>query len=383
MLRPLHVSDVVKTAGFRLHHYLGSKFRIRFSYVCYILAILPAGLFLIGSAIDGSLVLPGRNIGLLEHPGIWVFLILQVALPISLKYSLKKLIRSGSRLRELAKTSDRFSQLVVVPLEKFLQLEDRESRLAATLIYGAGLVAFVWNTYQNSQPGVIVPYDFWDSKNFFFGFWLTRVYKLYLFVWLLPYIGLVHVAVLVVVLRIIRQARVSGRLKLIPFHHDGVTGLGFVPGLVTTPIIVTVLVSSFSTAAAFEVHRAADVTPIMGLVVIILATAIGYIIPIIVLRSDILVLKRDAIAKLRRLQQAYYSNIVDSSNIDFEKVRNGNEALDYFEKVCARIHAISNYPHLKRLIGYMTLALTPSIATLIIKSLLDVVPMIRPFLGHP
>jgi hypothetical protein len=162
-----------------------------------------------------------------------------------------------------------------------------------------------------------------------------------------------------------------------------VTGLGFVPGLVTTPIIVTVFASSLSTAAAFEVHRAADVTPIMGLVVIILAAGIGYVIPIIVLRSDIVALKRDAMAKLRLLQQGYYANIVDSSNIDFEKVRNGNEALDYFEKVCARIQAISNYPHLKRLFGYLTLALTPSIATLIIKSLLDVAPMIRPFLANP
>ena len=382
MHRP-HVSEVLKTGGFGLHYYLRRKLKISFLSVCCILAILPAGLILIGSAIDGSLILPGRSIGQLEHPGIWFFFILQVALPISLKYSLKKLIKAGPRLREVAKSKDKFSQLVTVPLISFLHLEDRESKFAASFIYCAGLAAFVWTTYQNSHPGVIVPYDFWDSKNFIFGFWLTRVYKLYMLVWFLPYIGLVHVAVLVIVLRIIRRARVSGKLKLTPFHHDGVTGLGFVPGLITTPIIVTVLISSLSTAAAFEVHRAADITPIMGLTVIILATAIGYVIPMLVLRTDIVAMKQEAIAKLRLLQQAYYSNIIDSGNVDFEKARNGNEALDYFEKVCARIQAISNYPHLKRLVGYTTLAITPSIATLIIKSLIDFAPIISPFLKKP
>jgi hypothetical protein len=194
---------------------------------------------------------------------------------------------------------------------------------------------------------------------------------------------MVHIGVLMVVLRLIRRTRTSGKLKLIPFHHDGAGGLGFVPSLVTTPIIVTVLISSISTAAAFEVHRAADVTPLMGLAVIIVATGIAYVIPIFVLRTDIVAMKRDAIAKLRLLQQAYYCERVDNPTVDFEKVRNGNEALDYFEKVCTRIQAISNYPHLKRLLGYITLAITPSIATIIIKSVQDVAPIIRPFLEKP
>lgn len=383
MRRPLHAAEVLKSGGFALHYYLGRKLKVGFVSQCCIIAGLAAGVILIGSAIDRSLILPGRSIGLLEHPGIWIFFVLQVALPISVRYSLKTLIKADSKIREVTKSNGKMSDLVIRPLIDFLRLKDRESKFAATIIYSAGLAAFVWNTYQNEFPGVIMPYDFWDSKNFLFGFWLTRVYKLYMLGWFLPYIGMVHVGILVVVLRVIRRARVSGKLKLIPFHHDGVGGLGFVPGLVTTPIIVTVLVSSVSTAAAFEVHRAADVTPIMGLTIIILATGIAYVIPILVLRADIVAMKQEAIEKLRLLQQTYYSKIVDGGKIDFEKVRNGNEALDYFEKVCARIQAISNYPHLKRLLGYMALAITPSIATLIIKSFEDVAPIIRPLLRKP
>jgi hypothetical protein len=383
MRRSPHANDVLKSGGFAFHYYIGRLFKVKFFSQCCIIAALAASVILIGSAIDGSLVLPGRSIGLLEHPGIWIFFVLQVALPLSIRYSLKKLIRARSKVREVAKSDAKMSALVIRPLVAFLRLKDRESRFAATIIYSAGLAAFVWNTYQNELPGVIIPYDFWDSKNFVFGFWLTRVYKLYMLGWFLPYIGMIHVGILVVVLRIIRRARVSGKLKLIPFHPDGVGGLGFVPGLVTTPIIVTVLVSSISTAAAFEVHRAADVTPIMGLTIIILATGIAYVIPILVLRADIVAMKRETIAKLRLLQQAYYSKIVDGGTIDFEKVRNCNEALDYFERVCARIQTISNYPHLKRLLGYMALAITPSIASLILKSFEDVAPIIRPLLKKP
>jgi hypothetical protein len=383
MRRPPHVHDILKSGGFAFHYYIGRLFKVGFFSQCCIIAALAAAVILIGSALDGSLILPGRSIGLLEHPGIWIFFVLQVALPLLIRYSLKKLIKARSKIREVAKSGAKMSDLVIRPLVAFLRLKDRESRFAATIIYSAGLAAFVWNTYQNELPGVIIPYDFWDSKNFVFGFWLTRIYKLYMLGWFLPYIGMIHVGILVVVLRIIRRARVSGNLKLIPFHPDGVGGLGFVPGLVTTPIIVTVLVSSISTAAAFEVHRAADVTPIMGLTIIILATGIAYVIPILVLRADIVAMKRETVAKLRYLQQTYYSKIVDSGKIDFEKVRNGNEALDYFERVCARIQSISNYPHLKRLLGYLALAITPSIASLIIKSFEDVAPIIRPLLKKP
>jgi hypothetical protein len=383
MRRDDHLTAVLKSGGFALHGYLGRWFKVGFLAQCCLTALFAAAVILTGSFIDGSLILPGRSVGLLEHPGIWIFFVLQIALPLSIKRSLNKLLAERSQLREIATSRGAYSDLVNKPLFDFLRLKTVESRLIATILYSVGVAAFVWNTYQDELPGIVLPYDFWDSKNFLLGFWLTRVYRLYMLCWLLPYIGMVHIAILTVVLRLIRQARISGKLKLILFHPDGVGGLGFVPGLVTTPIVVTVLVSSISTAAAFEVHRAADVTPIMGLSVIVLATLIAYVIPIFILRTDILAMKRSTIEKLRLLQQAYYTKIVESEEIDFEKVRKGNEALDYFEKVCRRIQGISNFPHLKRVLGYLALAITPSIASLIIKSLQDVAPIIRPLLKKP
>jgi hypothetical protein len=336
----------------------------------------------VGSVIDGSLILDGRNVGLLEHPGIWVFFGLQIVLPLSIRNSLKKLLKARRRIGEITKADEKVSDIINTPLLKFLYLQNKESRFMAAVIYCTGLTAFVWNTYQNQLPGIIVPFDFWDSKNYFWGFWITRVYKFYLLVWLLPYVAMIHISILVVTLRLIRRARLSGKLKLIPFHPDGFGGLGFMPGLVTTPIIVTLLMSSVSTAAAFEVHRAADVTPLMGLAVVVISVGIAYIVPILFLRADIISMKREAIKKLRLLQQSHYSKIIEDQNLDSEKLSNGNEALDYFEKVCSRIQSISNYPHLGRILRYAGLSLVPSIISLILK-VYDVVPLISPILKRP
>ena len=61
-----------------------------------------------------------------------------------------------------------FSDLVNKPLLAFLRLKTRESKLIATVLYSVGIAAFIWNTYQDELPGIVLPYDFWDSKNFFF-----------------------------------------------------------------------------------------------------------------------------------------------------------------------------------------------------------------------
>ena len=377
MRRPLLASAVLRGGGFWLHHAVGRLFGVGFVAQACILAALPACAVLIGSWVDGSLVLAGRNVGLLQHPAIWAFFALQIGLPVSIRHSLKTLLKARSEMRAIVRVDGSYWKEVVRPLLRFLHLEDRSSRFVATLVYCTGLTAFVWNTYQNQLPGVIVPYDFWDSKTYVFGFWITRVYKFYLFVWLLPYVALVHIGVLVVALRLIRRARVAGRLQLVLFHPDGVGGLGFIPGLVTTPIIVTLLMGTAPTAAAFLVHRAADVTPLIGLTILVLSTAVASIIPILFLRTDIVLAKRHMIQRLRFLQQAYYTRITESRDLDFEALRNGNQALDYFNKVDAAMRALSNYPHLKRVLGYMAIALTPSVISLTLKLWEDFAPVMH------
>jgi len=376
-------TPLLQSGGFSLHFYVGRLFKVGFVGQCFILAALVAISFLVASTVDGSLILEGRNVGLLEHPAIWAFLVLQIALPLCIRRSIKKL--QGTRLRggEMMRLDGRCSDLILAPVGRFLRLRGKESRVVATLIYCAGLSAFVWNTYQNQRPGLVVPYDFWDSRTYFWGFWITRVYKLYLFAWLLPYLAMLQAAILVVTLRFVRRVRRAGRLKLLPFHSDGVGGLGFVASLVSTPVIITLVIGAIPTAAAFEVHRAPDVTPLIGLAALVSWSVIAYIVPIFFLRSDIVAMKRETFKRLATLEQANYLQLIKDKALDFERLRRGNEALDYFDKVCGKVRAIPNYPHLKRLVSSVGLAMTPSIISIAIKLYLGAAPIIGPVLGKP
>jgi hypothetical protein len=383
MRKPWRTSDIFRTRGFWIHYQIGRLLRVGFASQCWIAAAVAAGITLAGSMIDGSLILAGRNVGLLEHPGIWAFFGLQVALPLSIRHSLKRLLRARVEIRQLGGSDEDFYQKVLSPIRRFLDLRDKEGRLAATIAYSVGLTAFVWNTYQNQRPGIVVPFDFWDSTTYPWGFWITRVYKLYLYAWLLPYVSMIHIAILVVTLRLIRRARLAGKLELLPFHSDGLGGLGFIPGLVSTPVIVTLIAGSIPVAAAFEVHRAADVTPLMGFAIIVISAGTAYIVPILVLRADIVAMMRTLIRRLRLLQQTYYARILEDHNARFETLHEGNEALDYFDRICTRVQAISNYPHLTRLLKFVGLALTPSAISLALKLFDDIRPILGGLIKQP
>ena len=365
MRRPGRLSSAFQSCGFFLHYLLGRLFGIGFAAQCCTTAAVAGVAILVGSIIDGSLVLEGRNVGLLEHPTIWAFFSLQIALPISLRRSTRKLLRARTSLRALGALDANSSEQLIVPLLRFSTLRDGEARLVATAFYCFGLTAFVWNTYQNQLPGVVVPYDFWDSKTYFCGFWITRIYKLYLFAWLLPYIALLHTAILITALQLVRRARVLGKLKLQPFQPDGVGGLGFLPELVTRPIIIGVFLGLLPTAGAFQIHRVPDITPMMGLATLLLATSTTYFVPILSFRADITAAKKAIVEKLRWLQQEQFAQIVEKDHLDFESLRTGNQSIEFFEKLCKAVKHISNYPHLKRLIGYVTLAMSPIAASLI------------------
>lgn len=379
MHKPSFTLDILQTGGFSLHYYVGRLFKIGFLGQCCVLATLAAIGMFAASALDHSLILGGRDIGLLQHPALWGFPLLQIVLPLCIRQALQKLQSARLRNGEITKVKRRRAILNGRQIRRFLALKDRESRVAAMLIHCAGLSAFIWNTYQNQRPGIVVPFDFWDSTTYLWGFWFTRAYKLYLFAWLLPYIAMIYVAILIATLRFIKRARTDGKLILLPFHPDGVGGLGFVTSLISTPIVVTLIVGSLGITVAFLVHRTADVMPLIGLVVLFTWAFIAYFLPILFLRSDIVAMKRAMLEKLRTLQQANYSQIIDSHGMDVEMLGKGKEALDYFDNVCAKVQALSNYPHLKRVISALGFAATTSTFSMALK-FFDLAPKVNDLL---
>jgi hypothetical protein len=357
--------DILQNGGLWLHKVVGRLFGVGFPAQCLVVTSGWTVMLLLASAIDHSLSLPGRDVGFLEHPAIWGFLILQTAIPISLARTVNKLKHSTLENGEVSIQKEKESDLIIPSVEEFLHLKSRGSQLAATLIYCVGLVAWGLNTYQNQFPRVIVPYDFWDSTTFVWGYALTRIYKFYLFVVLLPYLAMIQTGVLFAILRLIRRSRISGKLKLLPFHSDGLGGFGFIAGVVSKPITLTLLIGALTTTGAFIIHRAANITPVVGLLILLAWAFLTYVIPILFLRTDIVALKRDMIKKLRSVQQANYSKLFETDSSEYRVIRKEKDALEYFDLVCARVESISNYPHWKRLTAFVGLAVTPSVFSLL------------------
>ena len=372
------ISAALKRGGFSLHFFVHRWLKIGFLGQCWLTTGVAIAIIVIASFFDKSWILPGRNVGLLEHPGIWAFFCIQIAIPLSLRNSIKTLLKARSALRLVGALDKKSSTELLNRLLCYLNLKTSGSKFTATALYSAGLIAFVWNTYQNQFPGKVVPFDFWDSKNYAFGFWTTRVYKFYLFVWLLPFAAFLHVGILTIGLRIIRKARNVGTLKLLPFHPDGVGGLGFVAELVTRPLLVAAALSALPTAAAFYVHREADVTPLMGLAVSVLGVTVAYLVPILMLRSDIVATKSAMLEKLRWMQQSKFAQIFESQKLDSKIVQTENANIEGIEKLCLAIKGVSNYPHLKRLFAIITLAMTPMISSLLGK----IYEGCQPFIHH-
>jgi len=373
------IPDILQKDGFLFHYYVGRLFRVGFVGQCCIVAALVAIIMLAASKLDHSWILPGVDVGLLEHPALWGFPLLQIVIPLCVLQSVRRLMKA--RLREgLIVEVEAKRPLLMRPVRKFLRWQDKTSRVAAALFYLIGFSAVVWNTYQNQRPGIVVPYDFWDSKNFVWGFAITRIYKLYLFVWFLPYIGMIQAAVLVVTLRYVRHARIAGKLKLSPFHPDGVGGLGFVASLISTPVIITVVVGSLTTAVVFFAHHGVAATPVMALSLLVGWIIVAYFLPIFFLRSNILAMKKEMLEQLRGLQQENYAQITKDHGRDLEMLGKGKEALDYFDKVCTNIQAIPNYPHLNRLLRLFTLSMIPSAIQIAIKLYQNAGPLLSPLL---
>jgi hypothetical protein len=384
MSKASYTDDILNSGGFWLHKIIGKYLRVAsFTKQTVILTVLSAGSMFLASIVDNSLYFPGRDVGFLEHPAMWGFLVLQTVLPISLARSLRKLEHTTIENGEIAYQSAKPSKLLLPSVREFLKLRHRGSRFAAATVYSIGVIAWGLNTIQNQFPSVIVPYDFWDSTTYIFGYAVTRFYKAYLFIVLIPYLALVHTAILVAALRLVRASRLSGELRLLPFHPDRVGGLNFVAGFISKPIIITLLVGAGTTAGAFLVHRAMDITPVAGLSILLGWALLTYLIPILILRTDIVAMKKELTTKIRQAQQLKYSKVLEGTPLEFRVLEEENEALEYFDRVCGKIESISSLPHWKRLLAFIGLAATPSLVTLVLKYAISLAPITDRLLGQP
>ena len=374
--------ELLSKGGFAADGYVSRLLRLDFAVRCLLIPIAWAFLFLAGAAIDHSFLLPGRSVGLLEHPTIWTFLLLQAALPLILRKSLIQLGESSQLLAALVKGKFDFEREVVQPLIEYCSLRTNAGRVAASIAGFIGFTAFVWNSYQNQLPGTLVPFDFWDSIHFPVGYWLTRAYKFYLFICFLPYVAVLHSGVIWTLLSVIRKHRRRGELRLNPFSGDGVGGLGFIPSILLKPIVVTLLLAAVASATTFVVHQGAATTPIIGVTIILSSLFTAYLGPAAYLRADIAALKRVAIDELTVAESRSYENVLRASAGGSTDISDAAKSLEYFEHVRAKIEAIPEFPYFTRMISFVGFCFSPTAVSLTL-GVLKTIPGIATHLLTP
>jgi len=107
---------LLQTRGFSLHGYLGRKLHVGFFAQCCIVAGLVAVLMLTASTIDHSLILPGRDIGLLQHPGLWGFPLLQIVLS---RVHSRDIIKTAKSTFAVGRDKEGFSEASTPECERY------------------------------------------------------------------------------------------------------------------------------------------------------------------------------------------------------------------------------------------------------------------------
>jgi len=240
-------------------------------------------------------------------------------------------------------------------LDRWLARETIASLVTFILLGVIGACAWGWNTYSNQHPEA-VGFDFWDSSRHFWGYLLTRFYKAYIWLWLMPSLVHIQIGIIVCIRRLLRDASEQKGIVLEPFHSDDAGGLSVFVDTALNPMIPTVFIGSMISLSAVLVHRRYDVTTVSGLTLACLTLVLLYFAPGTTLRSVIQQEKRRQISQITQLQQRIYGQI--SESVSNSELSGDVDAMMALTSVISRIRSLSEWPQLARVIRFATIAWT-------------------------
>lgn len=311
-------------------------------------AVLFLSLFLVGSLLDGTLLLPGRGVGLLKHPTIFVFLLAQILVP-------RGFVRAVAAFRAIGDArpilrADFLERVFPEQIEVFRRTAGRlnnQGKLIFGLLVGVGLAAFVWNTFQNQQPFRFVGFDFWDSGLHPRGYVLTRLYKLYIWVGLIPACVHLQISLVLGVRRVLLRIEKEGALDLQPYDPDDSGGVKVLIDPVINPMVPVLLAASLLTISALAVHEKIDLTTGGALAMTCGVFIILYLVPAVALRRTIRSEKRRKLREIAVEQDKQYRRILEA-NGEPSVVKNGAEVLGALAEISGRLKRLPAWPQFAR-----------------------------------
>lgn len=277
-----------------------------------VLTALFLALLLLAGWQDGSFVLRGEPVGLLEHSGPWIYLLGQAVLPFVVRKSIR-------RLEELDKTvpgalTEAYIATHLPEHRRFIRdwvaRRTPWSKALYNLLTSIGFAILAWNSYSNQRPVPEVGFEFWDSSSFTWAYAITRFEKLYFWMLLMP--CLFHLQFLVVfrMSRLLIHAAKTRGLALKPYHEDGAGGTRALIDTALHPLMPTFFFASMLSFGTMAMHRKFDPTTVGSLALTSLLFLLIYLVPAVALRNAIVVEKRRQMAEIARKQQQLYIAIV-------------------------------------------------------------------------
>lgn len=366
---PDGVRKLFGNGAFRAHHLLGRVLGSSFALQNSVVTVLCGIAMVWASWTDDSWTLNGDALGLFEHPAIWGFLLFQAIVPVSIFRSLARLWAQEHRFQAVFNRDVTLSDEILPRAKAFSSGQTPLGRSVAAFVYGAGFAAWVWNTFQNQQPLSVLPFDFWDSASFRYGYLVTRLYKFYVFVLLIPRLVQITAGFVFSILDAIGEAIPVREVALLPFDPDRVGGFGFVPDLVTAPVIPTLLISAIPVAGAMTVHGSVAWSPSLGVISMMTALLSLWVVPASSLASYLGTLRDQALGDLGRTQHAILKRITSASEATAVEMDEARSALEYFNAVEDRIRGLSRVPHLRRVVIAIAVAWSPHVFAMIVDTL--------------
>jgi hypothetical protein len=135
------LGEILRTGGLWLNGKAGRLLHLGFAMQSYMLTGLCVLGAMAASARDHTLVMSGRNVGLLQYPTIWSFFGLQLALPLTIRRSLSHLFENKERIDWMSGEESAFAKQIVQPIRNvwsaaLLQAKSEDSGLVCANVSG-------------------------------------------------------------------------------------------------------------------------------------------------------------------------------------------------------------------------------------------------------
>jgi hypothetical protein len=326
-----------------------------FVWIFTIIAIIGA------SALDHTFVLGGKDVGLFEHPTIWMFLLIQILIPVVFKNAVGKLF-DFFKYPGIIDSNKRDLSIYSSVFVNHVSRKTNFSKIIYALSITIGFICLVWNSFQNQAPYKFLGFDFWDSFNHPYGYWITRLYKVYLWVLLFPAAIHIQISILFVLYKLLKDAVKDKLITLKPYNRDEYAGIGNVIKIAIAPPIPILIVATLSVLSAFLIHGGSGATPIIGSTILSLLFLAIYLIPAIQLRKIINSEKKRQLDEIAETQNTLYYTLVKNDNPHdvFENL----ETLNALTPVYKKIKSISSWPYLKLFLKIVAFINIPGIISI-------------------